>query len=163
MSLVTRDEIYLREFIVSRHQFLLKRRIEKAVKETYEGKGLSADEFYWLVLKSIISQRLVGFTYQKQERKNHAACVLVICLTRVINGKIIEDDNWRFFVEDFFLLVIKPPGIYSFPATSVLLCASLDPVRRDRNSKSSWRQSVLSFLRQTLHWKLRRDATFLIK
>ena len=40
------------------------------------------------------SQRLVGFTRQKKERKNHAACVLVICccLTRVINGKIIEDE-----------------------------------------------------------------------
>ena len=46
MSLVKRDEIYLREFIVRRHQFQLKRRVEKAVKEPYEGKGLSADEFY---------------------------------------------------------------------------------------------------------------------
>ena len=45
MSLVKRDEISLREF-VRRHQFQLKRRIEKAVKEPYEGKGLSADEFY---------------------------------------------------------------------------------------------------------------------
>ena len=135
MSLVKGVEIPLREFIVRRHQFQLQRRIE--------GKGLSADEFYWLVLKSIISQRLVGFTRQKKERKNHAACVLVICcLTRVINGKIIEDEAiynfWRFLVEDFFLPVIKPPGTYfnnkllpscrslkfssSFPATSVLQC-----------------------------------------
>ena len=142
MSLVKGVEIPLREFIVRRHQFQLQRRIE--------GKGLSADEFYWLVLKSIISQRLVGFTRQKKERKNHAACVLVICcLTRVINGKIIEDEAiynfWRFLVEDFFLPVIKPPGTYfndklfpscgssklssSFPATSVLLCAPLDPNR----------------------------------
>ena len=164
--------------------FNIKGEEKKAVKEPYEGKGLSADEFYWLVLKSIISQRLVGFTRQKKERKNHAACVLVICcLTRVINGKIIEDEAiynfWRFLVEDFFLPVIKPPGTYfnnkllpscrsskfssSFPATSVLLCAPLDPVRPDRNSKSAWRQSVLIFLRQTLHWKLRRAATFLIK
>ena len=30
---------------------------------------------------------------EKKERKNHAACVLVICfLTRVINGKITEDE-----------------------------------------------------------------------
>ena len=117
-----RVEISLQEFIVRRHQFQLQRRIQKkAVKEPYEGKGLSADEFYWLVLKSIISQRLVGFTRQKKERKNHAACVLVICcLTRVINGKIIEDeaiynfsvDFWRFLVEDLFLPVIKPPGTY---------------------------------------------------
>ena len=140
----------------------------------------------WFWNQRIISQRLVGFTRQEKERKNHAACVLVIgCLNRVINGKIIEDkaiysyNFWRFLVEDFFLPVIKPPGTYfnnkllpscrsskfssSFPATSVLLCAPLDPVRPDRNSKSAWRQSVLIFLRQTLHWKLRRAAPFLIK
>ena len=137
-----------------------------------------------MVLKSIISQRLVGSTRQKKERKNHAACVLVICcLTRVINGKIIEDEAifnfWQFLVEDFFLPIIKPPGTYfnnkllpscrsskfssSFPATSVLLCAPLDPVRPDGNSKSAWRQSVLIFLRQTLHWTLRRAATFFKK
>ena len=90
---------------------------KKQFKEPYEGKGLSADEVYWLVLKSIIPQRLVGFTRQKKETKNHAACVLVICcLTRVINGKIIEDEAiynfWQFLVEDFFLPVIKPPGTY---------------------------------------------------
>ena len=39
MSLVKRNEISLREFIVTRHQ-------KKAVKEPYEGKGLSAEEFY---------------------------------------------------------------------------------------------------------------------
>ena len=84
-----------------------------------------------------------------------AACAL--CLTRVINGKIIEDEViynfWQFLVEDFFLPVIKPPGTYfnntllpscrsckfssSFPATSVLLCAPLDPIRPDRNAKSA--------------------------
>ena len=148
------------------------------MKEPYEGKGLSEDEFYWLVLKSIISQQLVRFTCQKKERKNHAAYVLVICcLTHVINGKIIEDEAiynfWRFLVEDFFLSLIKPPGTYFndkllpscgswkfssyFPATSALLCVPLDPTRPDRNSKSAWRQSVLIFLRQTLHWKLRRN------
>ena len=166
--------------------FSLKGEQKNAVQEPYdnEGKGLSAHEFYRLVLKSIISQRLVGLTCQKKERKNHPAFVLVICcLTRVINGKIIEDEAshnfWRFLVEDFFLPVIKPPGTYfdnkllpscrhskftfSFPAISVFLCAPLDPIRPDRNSKSAWRQSVLIFLRQTLHWKLRRAATFLIK
>ena len=132
MSLVKRDELSLREFIVRRHQFLL--------KEPYEREGLSADAFYCLVLKSIIFQRLDGFTRRKKERKNHAACVLVIfCLTRVINGKIMEDEaiyNFRrFLVEDLFLPVIKPPGTYfnnkllpscrsskfnsSFPATNV--------------------------------------------
>ena len=87
------------------------------LKEPYEGKGLSADEVYWLVLKSIISQRPVGFTRQKKETKNHAACVLVTCcLTRVINGKMIEDEAiynfWRFLDEDVFSPVIKPPGTY---------------------------------------------------
>ena len=83
--------------------------------------------------------------------------MLPVCLlsavsrTRVINGKIIEDEasnNFRrFLAEDFFLPVIKPLGTYfnnkllpscrsSFAATSVLLCAPLDPIRLDRNSKS---------------------------
>ena len=83
-------------------------------------------------------------------------CLPRICLlTRVINGKVVEDEAiynpQQFLVEDF-LLVIKPPGTYfnneqlpscssskfssSFPATSVLLCAPLDPIRLDRNSKS---------------------------
>ena len=92
-------------------KFRFKGEYKKAVKEPYEGKGLSADEFYWPVLKIIISQRLVGFTRQKKETKYHAACVHVICcFTRVINGKIIEGeaiynflvDFWRFLVEDFF-------------------------------------------------------------
>ena len=117
-------------------------------------------EFYRLVLKSVISHRLVGFTRRKKERKNHAACVLLICcLTRVINGKIIEDEAshnfWWFLVEDFFLPVIKRPGTYfnnkllpscrsskfssSFPASSIRLCAPLDLIRPDRNSKSAWR------------------------
>ena len=88
---VERDEISLREFIVRRHQ-------KKAVKEPYEEKGLSADEFYRLVLKTIISQRLVGSARQKKERKNHAACVLVLCcLTRVISGKIIEHERYITF------------------------------------------------------------------
>ena len=139
--------------------FSSKREQKKAVKELYELKGLSADEVCWLVLKSIISQRLVSFTRQKKERKNHAACVLVIC---IINGKIIEDEAiynfWPFLVEDFFLPVIKPPGTNfnnkllpscrsskfssSCPAISVLLCVPLNPIRPDRNSKSAWRQSV---------------------
>ena len=171
MSLVKRVEISLREFIIRRHQFQLQRPVSRG-------------EFYWLVLKSIISQQLVGFTRRNKETKTRAAWALVICcFTRVINGKIIEDEAinnfWRFSVEDFFLPVIKPPGTYfnnkllpscrsskfssSFPATSVLLFSPLDPVPPVRNSKKAWRQSVLIFLRQTLHWKLRRAATFLIK
>ena len=117
-------------------------------------------------------------------RRKKGKIMLPVCLlsavsrTRVINGKIIEDEAshnfWRFLAEDFFLPVIKPLGTYfnnkllpscrsSFAATSVLLCAPLDPIRLDRNSKSAWRRSVFIFLRQTLHWKWRRAATFLIK
>ena len=100
-----------------------------------------------------------------------------------VKTALIEDETiynfWRFLVEDFYLPVIKPPGTYfnnkllpscrsskfssSFPATSVLLCAPLDPIHPARNSKSAWRQIVFIFLRQTLHWKLRRAATLLIK
>ena len=66
--------------------------------------------------------------------------LVVCCMTRVINRKIVEDEAiynpQRFLVENFFLLVIKPPGAYfnyellpscrsskfspSFHATSVL-------------------------------------------
>ena len=150
--------ISLREFISKRHQFHLQKRIEKSsLKNRMKEKACQrGHEVYWLVLKSIISQRLVGFTRLKKETKNHAACLLVICcLTRVINGKIIEDEAiynfWRFLVEDFFLPVIKPLGTYFnnkllpscrsskfgsfFLATSVLSCARLDPVRPDRNSE----------------------------
>ena len=94
-----------------------------------------------------------------------SAFVLVICfLTRVINGKVVEDETiynpQRFLVEDFFLLVIKPSGtqfnnellpscrssklISSFPATSVLLCAPLDLSRPDRNSKSDGKMFYFS-------------------
>ena len=107
-----------------------------------KGKACQGYEFYRLVLRCILLAR-------RKTGKNHAACVLVICcLNRVTNGKIIEDEAshnfWRFLVEDFFLPVIKPPGTYfnnkllpscrssklspSFPATSVLLCAPLDPI-----------------------------------
>ena len=92
--------------------------------------------------------------YSPEERKEKS-CV-ICCLTRVINGKIIEDaaiyNFWRFLDKDFFLPVIKPSGTdfnnkllpscssskfsSSFPATSVLLCALLDPIRPDRNLKS---------------------------
>ena len=112
-----RFEIFLRKFIVRRHQFQLQRRIEKSSQRTVWRNRPVSRWVYWLVLKSIISQRLVGFTRQKKETKNPATCVLVICcLTRVINGKMIEDEViynfWRSSLEDFFLSVIKPLGTY---------------------------------------------------
>ena len=59
-------------------------------------KACQRMRLYWLVLKSIIFQRLLDFAHQKKETKNLAACcacVLVICcLSRVINGKIVEDE-----------------------------------------------------------------------
>ena len=171
MSLVERVEISLREFIIRRHQFQLQRRMEKACQQ------MRFTDWFWKVLSPN------GLSVLLARRKKRKIMILCACLTRVINGKIIEDEAiynfWRFLVEDFFSPVIKLPGTYlnnkllsscrsskfssSFPATSVLWCAPLDPVRPDRNSKSAWRQSVLIFLRQTLHWKLRRAATFLIK
>ena len=143
---------------------------------------MSFTDWFWKV--SSPKGLSVLLTRRKKGKIMLPVCLPRICLlTRVINGKIIEDEAiynfWRFLVEDFFLPVIKPPGTYlnnkllpscrsskfssSFPATSVLLCVPLDPVRPSRNSKNAWRQSVLIFPRQTLHWKLRRVATFLIK
>ena len=145
---------------------------------------MSFTDGFW----KVSSPNSTACRFYSPEERNEKSCCLCTCyllFDRVINGNIIEDeaiynflvDFWRFLVEDF-LPVIKPPGTYlnnkllpscrsskfssSFPATSVLLCAPLDPVGLDRNSKSAWRQSVLIFLRQTLHWKLRRAGTFLI-
>ena len=106
--------------------------------------------------------------YSPEERKEKSCCLCACYL--LFNPRYQRQDNWRrrrFLVADFFLPVIKPPGTYfhnkllpscwsskfssSFPATSVLLSAPLDPVRPDRNPKSAWRQSVLIFRRQTLH------------
>ena len=67
------------------------RQLKKCVKEKVCYQMSFTDWFR----RSVIFQRLVGFTRQKKEiRKNHcAAYVLVICwLTRVINGKRIEDE-----------------------------------------------------------------------
>ena len=123
--------------------------------------------------------------YTPLKKIKEKSCCLCAC-SLLFDPRYQRQDNWtrtiynfrRILVEDFFLPVIKPPGTYfnnkllpscrsskfssSSPATSVLLCAPLDPIRPDRNSKSAWRQSVLIFLRQTLHWKLRRVATFLL-
>ena len=111
-----------------RHLFQLERRIEESsLKTRMKEKTCQLDEFCWLVLRSLVSQRLVLLTRRKKERKN-AACVLVICCltsnayhagyalltTRLLRAKrsIILSD-FRF--EEFFLLVIdiiKPPGTY---------------------------------------------------
>ena len=155
---------------------------------------MSFTDWFWKV--SCIYQRLVGLTHWKKERKNHAACVLVILLPAlslvcyaavfsvvtqrsspqrgalrddtkngcvadyVITGKIVEDeaiyDSQRFLVEDFFLLVIKPPG--TFLNNELLPSCKLFFPRYQRSSACSAGSN--SFW-QTLHWKLRRAATFL--
>ena len=58
--------------------FSLEGEQKNAVQEPYdnEGKGLSAHEFYRLVLKSIISQRLVGLTRQKKGKIMLPLCLL---------------------------------------------------------------------------------------
>ena len=162
--------------------FCLKENRKKQLKNRMKEKAcqqMSFTDWFWKVSSP---NGLSVLLARRKKRKNHAACVLVICcLTRVINETKRSVTFGDFLVEDFFLPVIKLPGIYfnnkllpscwssnfssSFPTTIVLLCAALDPIRPDRNWKSAWRQSVLLFLRQTLHWKLRswRAATFLIK
>ena len=165
--------------------FCLKENRKKQLKNRMKEKAcqqMSFTDWFWKV--SSPNGLSVLLARRKKGKIMLPAYVLVICcLTRVINDRIIEDEEiynfWRFLVEDFFLPVIKPPGTYfnnkvlpscrsskfssSFPTTSVLLCAPLDPIRPDRNSKSAWRQIVLIFLRQPLHRNLRRAATFLIK
>ena len=109
-----------------RHLFQLERRIEKRSEKTrVKEKTCQLDEFCWLVLRSVFSQRLVLLTRRK---KKYTACVLVICCltsdayhagyalstTRSLKTKrsIIVSDFW---FEGFFSLVIdviKPPGIY---------------------------------------------------
>ena len=175
MSLVKRDEISLREFIFRRHQFQLKRRIEKGSSRTVWRKRPVSR---WVLLTGAEKYHLQTACrfYSPEERKEKSCCLCACypCLTRVINGKIIADEAMhnfcRILVKDFFLPVMKPPGSYfnnkllpscrsskfrsSFPATSVLLCAPLDPIRPDRYSKSAWRQSVLIFLSKQLHFLL---------
>ena len=93
--LVKCDKISVREFIVRRHQFQLKRRIEKSKEPYNKGKGLSAD-FYRGLLAGFEKYHLptaCRFCAPEERKENHAACVLVICrLTRDINGKIVEDE-----------------------------------------------------------------------
>ena len=88
--------------------------------------------------------------YSPEERKEKS-CFQCACYL-LFDPRYQQQDNWRrsdLLVEDFFLLVIKPPRTYfnnkllpscrsskfssSFPATSVLLCALLDPICPDRN------------------------------
>ena len=76
MLLVKRDEISVRNSSLIRnlrHQFQLEKRIEES---SYEGKDLSADAFFGLVLRSLISQRLVLLTRRKRVE---ISCCLCAC------------------------------------------------------------------------------------
>ena len=87
---ITADMLLVKcnEFIVRirnwRHQFQLERRIEESSflalfyywKNHIKEKTCQLDEFYWLFLRSL---PMACFTHHKKERKNHAACVIVIC------------------------------------------------------------------------------------
>ena len=103
-------------------------------------------EFYWLVFRSFISQRLTLLTRRKKGNiMLPAVCLLsaVWLQTPTTQATLYRlPDCWRQFL---VLLVIKPPGSYynnwlqlscrsskfssSFPTTSVLLYAPLDPIR----------------------------------
>ena len=106
-------------------------------------------EFYWLVFRSLISQRLVLLT----ERKKGNIMLPAVCLlsavwpqTSTTQAMLYQrPDCWRRFLVLLVIDVIKPLGTYfnnwlqlscrsskfssSFPATSVLLYAPLDPIR----------------------------------
>ena len=104
MSSVKRDEICLREFIVRRHQFQLKRRIEKKpLKNRMKERAcqeMSFADWFWKVSSP---NGLLGLLARRKKWK--------CCLTHVINDKIEVEaiyNFWRFLVEEFFLPVIKP-------------------------------------------------------
>ena len=106
-------------------------------------------EFYWLVFRSLISQRLVLLTRRKKGNIMLPAVCLLSAVWPNTSTKqptlYQRPDCWRRFLVLLVIDVIKPPGTYfnnwlqlscrsskfssSFPATSVLLHASLDPVR----------------------------------
>ena len=105
MLLVKRDEISLREFIVTTHQFQLERRIEKKrVKEPYEGF-----EKYHLPTACRF--------YSLEERKEKSFCLCARYL--LIDPRYQQQGSWRrtLSISDFWLrtsslLVIKPPWTY---------------------------------------------------
>ena len=153
MSLVKRDEISLREFIVRRS--FRKKQLKNRMKEK-ECRQMSFTDWF---SKDHLPTACRFYSLEERKEKSYCLCACYLlfdpCCERIIEDKAIYN-FWRFLVEDFFLPVIKPPGTYfnnkllpscrsskfssSFPATSVLLsvlCAPLDPIRPDRSSKSA--------------------------
>ena len=112
-----------------------------------EEKICRLDEFYWLVLRSLISQRLVLLSRRKKGKIMLPVCLLsaVWPKTPTTQATLYQrPDCWRRFLVLLVIDVIKPPETYfnnwlqlscrssklssSFPATSVLLFAPLDPI-----------------------------------
>ena len=106
-------------------------------------------EFYWLVFRSLISQRLVLLTRRKKGNIMLPAVCLLSAVWPNTSTKqptlYQRPDCWRRFLVLLVIDVIQPLGTYfnnwlqpycrsskfssSFPATSVLLYAPLDPIR----------------------------------
>ena len=92
-------------------------------------------------------------SYSLEERKEKS-CYLCACylVTGVITGKIVEDeaiyDPQRFLVENFFLLVIKPPGTH-FNNELLPSCKLFFP-RYQRSSACSAGSNFLRWLNTVL-------------
>ena len=127
-------------------------------------------ECYWLFFRSLISQRLVLLTRRKKGNIMLPAVCLLSAVwpqTPTTQATLYQrPDCWRRFLVLLVIDVIKPPETYfnnwlqlscrsskfssSFPATSVLLYAALDPVRE--LAKCFFKAMFPAvFLRQTLH------------
>ena len=124
-------------------------------------KTCQLDEFCWLVLRSLVSQRLVLLTRRKKGKIMLPVCLLsaVWPQTPTTQATLYQrPDCWKRFLVLLVKDVIKPPGTYfnnwlqlscrsskfssPFPATSVLLYAPLDPVREPAKCHSQNRSSV---------------------
>ena len=104
MLLVKRDEISLRESIVRTHQkFQLERRIKKS-RTLWRKSTVSR----WVLLTAWLVVLSVLLTRRKERKVMLPVCLLSAfwpALSTIYNGQ------W-FLVEDFFLLVINPPGTW---------------------------------------------------
>ena len=133
------------EFIVRnrkwRHQFQLEKGIEEdSWKNCMKEKICQLGEFYWLVFRSLISQRLVLLTRKKKRNIMLPAVCLLSAVWRqtpITQARLYQrPDRWRRFLVLLVIDVLKPPGTYfnnwlqlscrssklssSFPTTSVL-------------------------------------------
>ena len=152
------------EISLRRHQFQLQRRIEKKqFKNRMKEKACQQMKFTDWFWKALSPNGLSVLLARRKKRKT----MLPVSTAKYLKTR-------RSLVEDFFLPVIKPPGTY-FNSKLLPSCRSskfsssfpppafFSVLRWIQYSKNAWRQSVLIFLGQTLHWKFRRVATSLIR